>query len=327
MKMKICVLTDTEFVYGPVQHSWEIPTDPRPHLNGHQTDIVVLTWPNSVEQVQQLLQQGYDLFINLCDAASDEEEPGIEVVQALENAGAAFTGASSDFYDPTRQQMKAACRLAGIPTPAWAHVSELSGLENTCQGMHYPMIVKHPNSYASIGLTPQSKVTNPDQLRQQAEIMINAYGATLVEEFIEGREFSVLVAENPDNPERPVAFIPVEEKFPAGETFKHSDIKWVNYKGMSVAPVSDPQEDRQLREMSIAFFRAFNGVGYGRCDIRMDTAGVAYMLEINPNCGLFYPPSDPGMADFILLNDPLGYPGFMDLIIRSAFKRAKKKNT
>jgi D-alanine-D-alanine ligase len=163
------------------------------------------------------------------------------------------------------------------------------------------------------------------ELCEQAEIMIAAYGATLIEEFIEGREFSVLVAENPDDPHQPVAFIPVEEEFPPHETFKHSDVKWVDYKDMSVAPVTDPVVDRQLRDMCIRFFRALNGVSYGRCDIRMDADGVAYMLEINPNCGLFYPSSDPGMADFILLNDPMGYEGFMDLIIRAALKRAKEK--
>jgi len=45
------------------------------------------------------------------------------------------------------------------------------------------------------------------------------------------------------------------------------------------------------------------------------------MLEINPNCGIFYPPTDPGSADFSLLNDPMGHQGFMDLIIRAGLKR------
>ena len=35
----------------------------------------------------------------------------------------------------------------------------------------------------------------------------------------------------------------------------------------------------------------------------MDATGTIYMLEINPNCGIFYPPTDPGSADFSLMND------------------------
>jgi hypothetical protein len=46
------------------------------------------------------------------------------------------------------------------------------------------------------------------------------------------------------------------------------------------------------------------------------------MLEINPNCGIFYAPDEPGSADFSLLNDPVyDHHKFMKLIIRAAQKR------
>jgi D-alanine-D-alanine ligase len=45
------------------------------------------------------------------------------------------------------------------------------------------------------------------------------------------------------------------------------------------------------------------------------------MLEINPNCGIFYPPHEPGSADFSLLNDPTNHDKFMKLIIRNAKNR------
>lgn len=37
-------------------------------------------------------------------------------------------------------------------------------------------------------------------LVEQAHLMIERFGGALIEEFIEGREFTVLVAENPDDP-------------------------------------------------------------------------------------------------------------------------------
>jgi hypothetical protein len=40
-----------------------------------------------------------------------------------------------------------------------------------------------------------------------------------------------------------------------------------------------------------------NGTGYGRCDLRVDADGRPFMLEINPNCGVFYRPEDAGSAD------------------------------
>jgi len=50
------------------------------------------------------------------------------------------------------------------------------------------------------------------------------------------------------------------------------------------------------------------------------------MLEINPNCGIYYPLDAAGSADFILQNDPLGHVGFTKNLIDAAFARHNKKN-
>ena len=68
---------------------------------------------------------------------------------------------------------------------------------------------------------------------------IELFGRALLEEFIEGREFTCLIAENPDDEKNPITFKPVEFIFPKGESFKHYDMKWVEYEKMSVAPVND----------------------------------------------------------------------------------------
>jgi D-alanine-D-alanine ligase len=90
---------------------------------------------------------------------------------------------------------------------------------------------------------------------------------------------------------------------------------------MSVAAVSDPRIEKILRDQTIRVFNTLNGNGYARCDYRMDSTGAIYMLEINPNCGIFYSPSEPGSADFSLMNDPINHPKFLKLIVRSALKR------
>lgn len=48
---------------------------------------------------------------------------------------------------------------------------------------------------------------------------------------------------------------------------------------------------------------------YGRCDFRVDERGEVYLLEINPNCGVLYPPGLHGSADYILSLDPTGGSG------------------
>jgi D-alanine-D-alanine ligase len=217
--------------------------------------------------------------------------------------------------------MKSAARRVSVPTPNWMFVSRVEDAEKVAKRLKFPMLVKPPHGYASVGIRRNSRVETVEQLREQLQVEINEFGRALIEEFIEGREFTCLIAENPDDAKKPLTFTPVEFIFPSGESFKHYDMKWVEYEQMSVAVVSDPKIQKTLREQTMRVFKELGGNGYARCDYRMDANGTIYMLEINPNCGIFYPPHEPGSADFSLLNDPTDHTKFMKLIIRNAQMR------
>ncbi len=98
-------------------------------------------------------------------------------------------------------------------------------------------------------------------------------------------------------------------------------MKWVDYDAMASFPVDDPGLDERLRDVSRRFFRALGGASFGRCDLRVDGGGTPFMLEINPNCGVYYPATDPGSADLCLAHDPAGHVGFTRQIIRAALAR------
>lgn len=273
------------------------------------------------DQIRTLMDDGVEVFVNLCDGTPDEPVSGLQLIKAMEKLGAAFTGAGSNCFDPTRQEMKRVAARVGVPTPASAFVKSTADVERAARTLRFPMLVKPPHGYASYGIRKDSRVTTPEQLKKQAAITMKSEGRALIEEFIEGREFTCLVAENPDDASRPYTFVPVEFIFPDGESFKHYDLKWVDYEKMQVVAVDNPAFDRKLRDYTSRIFMEFGIRGYARTDFRLGKDGEFYMLEINPNCGIFYPPSEPGSADFSLLNEAMGHQGFMDLIIRSALKR------
>ncbi len=273
------------------------------------------------DQIKALMDDGVDVFINLCDGTPDEPISGIQLVKALEKLGAAFTGADSQCFDPTRQEMKRVAARVGIPTPASTFVKSMADVERASRTLRFPMLVKPAHGFASYGIRKESRVTNVDELKKQAAITMKSDGRALIEEFIEGREFTCLVAENPDDPSHPLTFKPVEFVFPEGESFKHYNMKWVEYDKMKVVPLVNATLERRLREYTTKVFLEFQCRGYARGDYRLGKDGELYMLEINPNCGIFYPPFDPGSADFSLLSDPMGHQGFMDLIIRAGLKR------
>ena len=324
--MKICILDPSYENSDSPMKDYDPLSDVIRHLEGHECETVYIDKAKGIRQVVELSRRGFDVFINLCDGAWDEDRAGIEIVQTLERLGLAFTGATSNFYEPTREVMKKVCHFWGIKAPAYVLAGDRENVEFAAQTLRFPLITKHPNSYGSIGLTRKSRVETPADLHEQAEKMITEFGATLIEEFIEGREFSVLVVENADDELRPFAYRPVEFRFPGDDTFKHFDLKWKDYAGMACVQCDNDELAERLEDISRKLFLGLNGAGYGRCDIRVDDEGEPYILEINPNCDVAYPLEESGSADLILLHEPWGHREFFEKIMRAALKRQRRRH-
>ena len=82
--MNICILTGSyEDSDAPTKDYDPLP-DPAPYLPGHRCEHHVIRKATAVRQVRDLMRYEFDVFINLCDGAWDEDRPGIEVIQALE---------------------------------------------------------------------------------------------------------------------------------------------------------------------------------------------------------------------------------------------------
>ena len=321
--MRICLLTNQDLDADDFpEEDW--PCDPRPFLPDDDWHLApLMDKTTSVRQVEALIKQGFDLFFNLCDGPLDHEDPGIEVVRTLEKHGVPFTGATSEFFEPTRLNMKKACRKEGIATPKGVIVRCEEDMEKALTKLQFPMFVKHYSSYASVDLSRHSRVQTPEGLRRQVRKILARHRAALVEEYIAGVECTVLVAENHKNPQQPITYTPVQYRFPEGESFKHEDLKWVEYEGLSAFPVADPQLDARLRDEAARFFVALRGASFGRCDIRVAEDGTSYMLEMNSNCGIYYKEKDYGSADLCLSFDPAGHVGFTKQLVEAAFARNK----
>jgi len=267
-----------------------------------------------------------DVFINLCNGSWDEELPAIEVVMALEKEGKAFTGADSSFYEPTRESMKKFCVFWGINTPRHVFAYDNDDVQEAILTLNFPLFVKHYCSYNSIGITKDCKVRTPEQLKEQFAVFKNKYGGALIEEFVDGREFSVLVVSNPANERDPLVFPPVECVFENPEfNFKTFDIKWANATA-SWVPLPDEKIIAKLYEIAKRVFTSFKGNGYGRIDFRMDAKEDIYFLEINPNCSIFYHDEVPATADMILMLEGTGKAGMLRHMIEFGLKR-QRENT
>ncbi len=148
--------------------------------------------------------------------------------------------------------------------------------------------------------------------------MLQHYKGALIEEFIEGKEYTVLVCSI--NKKEVIAFPPAEIIFPEGESFKHFNLKWKKHNSLKYISVSNTELSEKLKNYSIAIYKQLQGNGYARFDFRVDRKGTIYFIELNPNCSVFYPGHNASSADEILkLSDSKQL--FVDTILSFAMQR------
>ena len=318
--MRICILTDEE----PKDF------DPAPYMEGFDWEMFTVTDP-VIDVLRELdAREQYDVYLNLCEGFEKEADAewqyqGIDVVIALEELNLPYTGAPPRFFDPTREEMQAAADAHGVNFAKGYRVTSVEQAQELVKNLRYPIMVKHPKSYGSTGMFRESRVDTPDQLAKQVERVCSEFGAARMEEFIVGKEYNVLVVDNPDDLENPIGYPPAELIFPPGEEFWHTDVKWDYNVPFDFKEVTDPDLIAGLHDIAIRMYEAMDGVAYGRCDIRMNEQGDFFILEINPNAAIMLKPEEYGPADYMILYDKGGYKLFFERIIRVALMRHQMK--
>lgn len=310
--MRICLLTEESIeTYNPQKY-----------FQNYEWNLVTVETP-VFEFLRDLSsRKQYDVYLNLFEGM-DDDDSGLNLVRALERLNLPFTGADSKFYNPTREQMQAIAEANGINFAKGFNAKTGDDLIHARQ-LTFPLIVKHPNSYASTGLISESKVNSFDELKTQFERILKDFGSARVEEFIEGGEVSCLVADNPDDLSSPYAYSPAEVIFPEGESFMHEQVKWFNWDTF-IVPLKNQALLKPIQDVSKKMYLAMDGRGYARLDLRIRPNHELVILEINPNPGiLYYGADDRSTTDLPISWDKDGHDGFLDRIFRSAILRHKK---
>lgn len=322
--MKVCVLQPDYSTTGVDYKNYDPPRDLSVLLPNAEVHNVFLNKLTTYKQLKQLSREGYDIFVNLCEGYLEWEVPSIDVIYTMELLNMPFTGPTSKLYDPPKELMKYLAYCEGVKTPGYVIVKELRDVEEAVQHLTFPLFVKPAKAGDSLGVDEHSLVHNKIELQQKCISILEEYGPLLVEEYIAGREFTVLVAANPDEHSCRV-FRPVEYIFPKGREFKTYALKTSELHPDCNVPCPDGPLDTALRTATEKIFKGFSGVGYARLDFRVNDANEIYFLEINFTCSVFYTDGFEGSADYILKHDGLGQAGFLQQIIAEGIARHQRK--
>lgn len=322
--MKVCVLQPDYSTTGVDYKNYDPPRDLAPLLQGADITTVFLNKLTTYKQLKELSKKGFDIFVNLCEGYLEWEVPSIDVIYTLELLDLPFTGPTTKLYDPPKELMKYLAYCEGVKTPGYVIVHELKDVDEAVKNLSFPLFVKPAKAGDSLGVDEQSLVHSKIELQQKCISILDEYGPLLVEEYISGREFTVLVAANADGHTSTV-FKPVEYIFPEGREFKTYALKTSELHPDCNVPCSDPALEKELRAATQKIFKGFNGVGYARLDFRVNDKNDVYFLEINFTCSVFYTDGFEGSADYILKHDGIGQAGFLQHIIAEGIARHKRK--
>jgi hypothetical protein len=323
--MRICVLQPDYSASGVDYRNYDPARDLSHLIPGALFDHVFLNKLTTYKQLKELKKKNYDIFVNLCEGYLEWDVPSIDVVYSMELLNLPFTGPTSLLYDPPKELMKYVAYTEGIHTPPFALIENENNLKDACAHLNFPLFVKPAKAGDSLGVDDKSLVNNWEELVQKVHSIMDKYGPLLVEEYIKGREFTVMLAANAGEERTAKVFKPVEYIFPGGSSFKTYALKTSELHPHANIPCNDPELEGRLKEAAQKIFTGFGGVGYGRLDFRVNERNELFFLEINFTCSVFYRDGYEGSADYILKHDGYGQAEFLKHIINEGIDRHRRK--
>jgi D-alanine-D-alanine ligase len=198
-----------------------------------------------------------------------------------------------------------------IPCPAFAVFPLRSRQVRLPKRMQYPVIAKGAVNHGSAGIAQASVVHSDHELRERVEFLHRTLQTeVIVEQFLEGREFTVSVLGNDRLETFPIWELWFDRLPEGHEAIATSRVKWdQRYQrqiGLQTGRARDLGKELEDRIHRIVrrTYRALNLSGYARIDLRMDAAGRVYVLEANANNDLSPGEDFPESAAFAGMDYP-----------------------
>lgn len=258
-----------------------------------------------------------DLVFNIAEGVAGFGRES-QVPALLEAYGIPYT-----FSDPLvcaltlhKGMAKHVARGCGVPTPGFVLVT--TPAEAAAVTLPLPLFAKPVAEGSSKGITAKSLVKSRAALVAVCTELLARYRQpVLVEEFLPGRELTVGVL-GTGGSARALATLEVMllDGADAGVYSYRNKTQWqgiVDYRLLEAGPLRTDVED-----VALAAWRCLGCRDAGRVDLRLDGAGRAQLIEVNPLAGLA-----PGYSDLPIMAELTGmsYVTLIGEIMRCALAR------
>lgn len=297
-------------------------------LSLHGWEVSIVEVSTSVAHLATLLAPYQpDVVFNIVEALDGDDLRGHEAAQMLAQLGIPFTGINAELFALTskKELTRAVLQHHGVRMPAGYVISTIADLDAV--NLTFPVIVKPAHAHASVGISQQSVVRDATALRAQvAFLQHHITGPVIVEQFINGPEFTAALITNPATSEAYIKTLDYSKLDSTYFPIVSYDCKWTEsayeYNNIFVVPVDSgfsATARTAINDIAHAAVNALGIISYVSFDIRMDDAGTPYIIDVNPNCDLHL---DAGMAKVAGFAG-ISYDMFIHAIALDALERAR----
>jgi D-alanine-D-alanine ligase len=272
--------------------------------------------------IERLLKSKIDIAFNLSTGIRGESRQS-QIPAILEMLGIPYVGSGilAHSLALNKATAKQIFQFYNVATPAFQVFQ--TGKEKPDSKLVFPLIVKPACEGSGFGIHKDSVVYNEEALiKKVGELLIQYQPPAIVEEFIEGREFTVGIIGNGESkmilPVMEIDFKDIPEEYGKFYTFEVKTDFGEQTKYYCPAPISEELENAIKENVS----KAFDALGcrdIARVDVRVRD-GKPYVIEINSLPGLQPEYSDlPKMANAT----GLSYEGLIFRILEETVKRVE----
>jgi D-alanine-D-alanine ligase len=240
--------------------------------------------------VKDIEEMKPDFVFNLCEGLCGESSAEIYVAGLFELLGIPYTGSAplSLGLALNKRRAKEVLDFNGVAVPKAVLWEKDEPLD--LKRLEPPYIVKPVHEDGSTGIFEKSVTEDAENAEKLAQKIYKDYKQpALIEEYIDGREFTIFVLEK----EKPMVLAISEIDFSKFSKDKPRIIsyraKWdrksrVYRDSPIVCPANVETELKiKLEKISIAAFSALGCRDYGRVDIRVNKNNKPYVIEVNTN--------------------------------------------
>ena len=228
--------------------------------------------------VEQLIAYGPDRVFNIVHGTGGEDGSLQGVLEYL-NIPYAGSKVMASALAMDKYRCKLLWQSIGLPTPDFRLVMNEEGLEY-CEEL-LPVFVKPSLEGSSVGIT---RVDRKQDLLEAYEKAAEHHGPVLVEEFINGPEYTVGILNDQALP-----VVKIEAK---GEFYDYEAKYLSDDTGYSVPCGLLKVREQEMQAIALTAFEAVGCEGFGRVDFMQDQKGRLWLLEVN---------TLPGMTDHSLM--------------------------